>query len=108
MSAGVPQASVAAVSRFANRATFSSRVRLRTHFVVGVGTGETLTGAGRRLKEHDPRIKIASIVPEILPGIEGLKPVGRLSRECQRRTADRPARSAAARGEPTLAIVKRP
>ncbi len=61
MSAGVPQASVAAVSRFANRATFSSRVRLRTHFVVGVGTGETLTGAGRRLKEHDPRIKIVSI-----------------------------------------------
>ncbi len=77
---GVPQASVAAVSRFANRATFSSRVRLRTHFVVGVGTGETLTGAGRRLKEHDPRIKIVSIVPEIFPGIEGLKPVGRRSR----------------------------
>jgi len=77
MSAGVPQASVAAVSRFANRATFSSRVRLRTHFVVGVGTGETLTGAGRRLKEHDPRIKIVSIVPEVFPGIEGLKPLGR-------------------------------
>ena len=83
MSAGVPQASVAAVSRFANRAAFSSRVRLRTHFVVGVGTGETLTGAGRRLKEHDPRIKIVSIVPEIFSGIVGLKPVGRRSRECE-------------------------
>jgi len=67
---------VPAVSRFANRATFSSRVRLRTHIVVGVGTGRTLTGAGRRLKEHDPRIKIVSIVPEILPGIEGLTPLG--------------------------------
>ncbi len=48
-----------------------------THFVVGVGTGGTLTGAGRRLKEHDPRIKIVSIVPEVFPGIEGLKPLGR-------------------------------
>src|SRR5437660_7199 len=48
-----------------------------THFVVGVGIGGTLTGAGRRLKEHDPRIKIVSIVPEVFPGIEGLKPLGR-------------------------------
>jgi cysteine synthase B len=48
-----------------------------THLVVGVGTGGTLTGAGRRLKEHDPRIKIVSIVPEVFPGIEGLKPLGR-------------------------------
>jgi len=42
-----------------------------------VGTGGALTGAGRRLKEHDPRIKIVSIVPEVFPGIEGLKPLGR-------------------------------
>jgi len=62
--------SVPAVSRFANRATFASRVRLRTQFVVRVGTGRTLTDAGRRL--HAPRLKIVSIVPEILPGIEGL------------------------------------
>src|SRR5215475_5285364 len=48
-----------------------------THLVVGVGTGGTLTGVGRRLKEHDPRIKIVSIVPEVFPGIEGLKPLGR-------------------------------
>jgi S-sulfo-L-cysteine synthase (O-acetyl-L-serine-dependent) len=48
-----------------------------THLVVGVGTGGTLTGVGRRLKEHDPGIKIVSIVPEVFPGIEGLKPLGR-------------------------------
>jgi cysteine synthase B len=48
-----------------------------THLVVGVGTGGTLTGTGRRLKEHDPHIKIVSIVPEVFPGIEGLKPLGR-------------------------------
>ena len=48
-----------------------------THLVVGVGTGGTLTGVGRRLKEHDPRIKVVSIVPEVFPGIEGLKPLGR-------------------------------
>src|SRR5438445_4521902 len=45
-SLGCLKPSVPAVSRFANRATFSSRVRLRTQFVVGVGTGRTLTGAG--------------------------------------------------------------
>jgi S-sulfo-L-cysteine synthase (O-acetyl-L-serine-dependent) len=48
-----------------------------THLVVGVGTGGTLTGTGRRLKEHDARIKVVSIVPEVFPGIEGLKPLGR-------------------------------
>ena len=48
-----------------------------THLVVGVGTGGTLTGTGRRLKEHDPSIKVVSIVPEVFPGIEGLKPLGR-------------------------------
>jgi cysteine synthase B len=48
-----------------------------THLFVGVGTGGTLTGVGRRLKEHDPRIKVVSIVPVVFPGIEGLKPLGR-------------------------------
>jgi cysteine synthase B len=47
-----------------------------THVVVGVGTGGTLTGLGRRLKEHDPRIRVVSVVPEAFPGIEGLKPLG--------------------------------
>jgi cysteine synthase B len=48
-----------------------------THLVVGVGTGGTLTGLGRRLKEHDPRVQVVCVIPEPFPGIEGLKPLGR-------------------------------
>ena len=48
-----------------------------THFVAGVGTGGTITGVGRRLKEHSPDIQICGIVPDEFPGIEGLKPMGR-------------------------------
>lgn len=46
-----------------------------THFVAGVGTGGTLTGVGRKLKEAVPGIEIVQVVPEIFPGIEGLKPL---------------------------------
>ena len=48
-----------------------------THVVVGVGTGGTLTGLGRRLKEHDPAIRLICVIPEAFPGVEGLKPLGR-------------------------------
>jgi cysteine synthase B len=45
-----------------------------THFVAGVGTSGTLMGTGRRLREFNPRIQIAAVVPaEDLHGIEGLK-----------------------------------
>ena len=47
-----------------------------THVIVGVGTGGTVTGLGRRLKEHDPRIRLVCVLPETFPGIEGLKPLG--------------------------------
>jgi cysteine synthase B len=47
-----------------------------THFVAGVGTGGTLTGVGRRLKEHDPSIEVWAVRPEVFPGVEGLKPLG--------------------------------
>ncbi len=47
-----------------------------THVVLGVGTGGTVTGVGRRLKEHDPRIRLVCVLPETFPGIEGLKPLG--------------------------------
>ena len=45
-------------------------------FVAGVGTGGTITGVARRLKEHNPNIKIACVSPEEFPGVEGLKPLG--------------------------------
>jgi cysteine synthase B len=47
-----------------------------THVVAGVGTGGTVTGVGRRLKEHDARIQVVCIIPDAFPGIEGLKPLG--------------------------------
>ena len=41
-----------------------------------MGTGGTLTGAGRALREANPRVHIAAVIPEAFPGIEGLKPLG--------------------------------
>ena len=45
-------------------------------FVCGVGTGGTLTGVGRRLRRAKPRTVLGVVVPEVFPGIEGLKPLG--------------------------------
>jgi S-sulfo-L-cysteine synthase (O-acetyl-L-serine-dependent) len=45
-------------------------------FVAGVGTGGTITGVAQRLKAHDPKIRIACVMPDEFPGIEGLKPLG--------------------------------
>ena len=47
-----------------------------THFIGGVGTGGTISGIGRRLKEANPDIKIVCIDFEEWPGVEGLKPLG--------------------------------
>ena len=47
-----------------------------THFVGGVGTGGTISGIGRRLKESNPSIEIICIDFEEWPGVEGLKPLG--------------------------------
>lgn len=47
-----------------------------THFVGGVGTGGTVTGIGRRLKQYNKDIQICCITPDEFPGIEGLKPLG--------------------------------
>ena len=44
--------------------------------VAGVGTGGTITGVGRRLREARPGMHIAAVIPEAFPGIEGLKPLG--------------------------------
>ena len=45
-----------------------------THFVAGLGTSGTFVGAGRRLREHNARIVLASVQPDSpLHGLEGLK-----------------------------------
>jgi len=45
-------------------------------FVCGVGTGGTVTGVGRRLREANAALRVAVVIPEVFPGIEGLKPLG--------------------------------
>jgi cysteine synthase B len=42
-------------------------------FVAGLGTGGTLTGVGRRLKEHDPEIKVIAAEPELGELVYGLR-----------------------------------
>ncbi|OFW13041.1 MAG: cysteine synthase [Acidobacteria bacterium RIFCSPLOWO2_02_FULL_67_21] len=45
-----------------------------THFVAGLGTSGTFIGVGRRLREHNPSIRLISVQPDSpLHGLEGLK-----------------------------------
>src|SRR5678816_2726202 len=45
-----------------------------THFVAGLGTSGTFIGAGRRLRELNPAVRLISIQPDSpLHGLEGLK-----------------------------------
>jgi S-sulfo-L-cysteine synthase (O-acetyl-L-serine-dependent) len=45
-----------------------------THFIAGIGTGGTVMGTGRYLKEKDPRIRVIAVEPDdALHGLEGLK-----------------------------------
>ena len=42
-------------------------------FVAGLGTGGTLMGVGRRLKEHNPQAKLVAVAPEPEDFISGLR-----------------------------------
>lgn len=44
-----------------------------THFVAGLGTGGTLTGTGRRLKQEKPSIQIVAAEPHPGDGVQGLR-----------------------------------
>jgi len=44
-----------------------------THFVAGMGTGGTLMGVAKRLKEHGSRIKIIGVEPKPFSTIQGLR-----------------------------------
>ena len=45
-----------------------------THFIAGIGTGGTVMGTGRYLKEVNPAIRIIAVEPDdALHGLEGLK-----------------------------------
>jgi cysteine synthase B len=45
-----------------------------THFVAGLGTSGTVGGAGRYLRERNPRLRVVAVEPsEGLHGLEGLK-----------------------------------
>jgi [CysO sulfur-carrier protein]-thiocarboxylate-dependent cysteine synthase len=66
------QANVEAHYRGTGREILEDLPEVRA-FVAGLGTGGTLMGVGRRLKEHDPSIKIVAAEPELGELVYGLR-----------------------------------
>jgi cysteine synthase len=44
-----------------------------THFVAGIGTGGTLMGVSKRLRDYNPNVKVIAVQPEPGMSIQGLK-----------------------------------
>jgi cysteine synthase len=44
-----------------------------THFVAGLGTGGTLTGTGRRLREQRPGVRVIAAEPHPGDNVQGLR-----------------------------------
>jgi cysteine synthase len=47
-----------------------------THFVAGLGTGGTLMGVGRRLRENNPNVQVVAAEPELGDLVYGLRSLG--------------------------------
>ncbi len=45
-------------------------------FVAGLGTGGTLMGTGRRLKEHNPGVQVVAAEPDPTDAVQGLRNLG--------------------------------